>query len=126
YGCPINKKIWSPTYVLVTTGFAAQLLALLIWIIDINKRSNWSRFFHSFGINPLFIYVLAGVLANIFGNVKIMYADELITLKGFAYNVMIQPWAGDYFGSLVYALLFVTICWAAGYILYKRNIYIKI
>ena len=126
YGCPINKKIWSPTYVLVTTGFAAQLLALLIWIIDINKRSKWSRFFHSFGINPLFIYVLAGVLSNIFGNVKIMHGGESITLKGFAYNVMIQPWAGDYFGSLVYALLFVTICWAAGYILYKRNIYIKI
>lgn len=126
YGCPINKKIWSPTFVLTTTGFAAQLLGILIWIIDINKRSKWSRFFHSFGINPLFIYVLAGVLANIFGNVKIMYAGEPITLKGFAYSVMIQPWAGDYFGSLVYALLFVTICWAAGYILYKKEIYIKI
>ena len=126
YGCPINKKIWSPTFVLTTTGFAAQLLGLLIWIIDINKRNKWSRFFHSFGINPLFIYVLAGFLANSFGNIKVTHAGQAISLKGYAYSLLIQPWAGDYFGSLVYALLFVTICWLAGYILYKKNIYIKI
>ena len=126
YGCPINKKIWSPTFVLTTTGFAAQFLAILIWIIDINKKNRWSRFFHSFGVNPLFIYVLAGVLANILGSIKVVHAGEVISLKGFAYTVLIQPWAGNYFGSLVYALLFVSICWAAGYVLYKKDIYIKI
>ncbi len=126
YACPINKKIWSPTFVLATTGFAAQLLGLLIWIIDINQHSKWSRFFHSFGVNPLFIYVLAGVLANVFGNVKITHEGEAISLKGYAYSVLIEPWAGTHFGSLVYALLFVSLCWLAGYILYKRDIYIKI
>ena len=126
YGCPINKKIWSPTFVLTTTGFAAQLLAILIWIIDINKRIKWSRFFHSFGINPLFIYVLAGVLANLFGSIKMSHAGESISLSRYAYSVLIQPWAGNYFGSLVYALFFVSICWVAGYILYKKDIYIKI
>ena len=97
-----------------------------MWIIDINKKNSWSRFFHSFGINPLFIYVLAGVLANLFSSIKIPYAGESISLKDYAYSVLIQPWAGDYFGSLVFALLFVSICWAAGYLLYKKNIYIKI
>ncbi len=126
YGCPINKKIWSPTFVLATTGFAAQLLGLLIWIIDINKKSNWSRFFHSFGVNPLFIYVLSGVLANVLGNVKIPHAGQAITLKGYVYSVLLEPWAGAHFGSLLYALLFVSLCWLAGFILYKRDIYIKI
>lgn len=126
YGCPINKKIWSPTFVLTTTGFAAQLLGLLIWIIDIKKKSNWSKFFHSFGVNPLFIYVLAGVLANSLANIKITYSGEAISLKGYIYSVLIQPWAGAYFGSLVYALLFIFICWMAGYALHKRDIYIKI
>ena len=126
YGCPINKKIWSPTFVLATTGFAAQLLGLLIWIIDINKKSNWSRFFHSFGVNPLFIYVLAGVLANVLGNVKIHHAGQAITLKGYVYSILLEPWAGAHFGSLLYALLFVSLCWLAGFILYKRDIYIKI
>lgn len=126
YGDPINKKLWSTTFVLVTSGFAAQLLGLLIWIIDINGKQKWSRFFHAFGVNPLIVYVFAGVLANLFGSIKILYAGETISIKGFIYSVLIQPWAGNYFGSVIYALFFVTICWAFGYILYKRNIYIKL
>ncbi len=126
YGCPINKKIWSPTFVLVTTGFAAQLLGLLIWIIDINRKEKWTPFFHVFGINPLFIYVLSGVLANIVGNIHVSHLGKTVSLKGYIYSVLLQPWAGNYFGSLLYALLFVTLCWAFGYILYKKDIYIKI
>lgn len=126
YGCPINKKIWSPTFVLTTTGFAAQLLGLLIWIIDINRKSKWSSFFHSFGVNPLFIYVLAGLLTNMLENIKVTNEGEAISLTNYAYSVLLEPWAGANFGSLLYALLFVSICWLAGYILYKKDIYIKI
>ncbi len=126
YGCPINKKIWSPTFVLVTTGFAAQLLGLLIWIIDIRKKRRWSRFFHAFGVNPLIVYVFAGMVAVLFSNIRFTWQGEAISIKAFTYEVLLQPWAGNYFGSLLYALLFVTLCWLFGYILYKRNIYIKI
>lgn len=126
YGCPINKKIWSPTFVLVTTGFAAQLLGLLIWIIDIHKKERWSRFFHAFGVNPLIVYVFAGVVANLASNIRFTWQGEAISIKGFTYEVLLRPWAGDYFGSLLYALLFVTVCWLFGYILYRREIYIKI
>lgn len=126
YGCPINKKIWSPTFVLTTTGFAAQLLGLLIWIIDINKKRRWSNFFHSFGVNPLIVYVFAGVLSSLLSSIRFGWSGEVISVKSFIYDILIRPWAGNYFGSLLYALLFVTICWLFGYILYKRNIYIKI
>ena len=126
YGCPINKKIWSPTFVLTTTGFAAQLLGLLIWIIDIHKKKRWSRFFHAFGVNPLIIYLFAGVMASLVSNIRFGWQEETISVKGFAYQVLLRPWAGDYFGSLLYALLFVTLCWLFGYILYKNKIYIKL
>jgi predicted acyltransferase len=126
YGCPVNKKIWSPTFTLVTTGFAAQLLGLLIWIIDIHKKERWSRFFHAFGVNPLMVYVFAGILATLVSNIRFAWQGETVSVKGFVYEVLLHPWAGDYFGSLLYALLFVTVCWLFGYILYKRNIYIKI
>ena len=126
YGCPINKKIWSPTFVLTTTGLAAQLLGLLIWIIDINKREHWSRFFHAFGVNPLIIYVFAGVMANLLSSIRFGWQGDNISLSGFAYEVMLRPLTGNYFGSLLYALLFVTLCWLFGYILYKKNIYIKL
>ena len=126
YGCPINKKIWSPTFVLTTCGFAAQLLGILIWIIDINGKRRWSGFFHAFGVNPLMVYVFAGVFATLIGNIRITFQGESIVLKTFVYQEMLQPWAGNYFGSLLYALIVVATSWLFGYILYKRNILIKI
>jgi predicted acyltransferase len=78
YGCPINKKIWSPTFVLVTCGLAATLLALLVWIIDIKGHKRWSRFFVSFCVYPLFFYLGAAVFYNLFGNILIKFFGELI------------------------------------------------
>ncbi len=126
YGCPINKKIWSPTFVLATTGLASTLLALLIWIIDIKGKKRWSVFFESFGVNPLFIYVMAVVISILLGNIFIYYGGDRMSIKGFLYGVCLQPYLGNYFGSLVYALLFVGLNWIIGNILYKKQIYIKL
>lgn len=126
YACPINKKIWSPTFVLTTCGFASSFLGLLIWIIDIKGHKKWSVFFESFGVNPLFIYVLAAVLSILMGNIRFMYAEQLISVKSFIYSILLQPYLGNYFGSLVFALLFVGVNWLIGNILYKKKIYIKI
>lgn len=126
YGCPINKKIWSPTFVLATCGLASSFLALLVWIIDVKGYKGWSRFFESFGVNPLFIYVMAGILSILLNSITIPYGGESISLHGLVYNHLLQPLLGSYPGSLAYALLFVTLNWGIGYILYKKNIYIKI
>lgn len=126
YGCPINKKIWSPTFVLTTCGLAATLLALLVWIIDIKGHKRWSRFFESFGVNPLFIYVVAAVLSILLGNIFITYSGELISIKKFLYEIGLQTYLGNYFGSLTFAVLFVIINWLIGHFLYKKQIYIKI
>lgn len=126
YGCPINKKIWSPTFVLATCGLASTLLALLVWIIDIKGYKRWSRFFESFGINPLFMYVAGAVFSILLGNIMMTYGGEPISVKGFLYNICLQPFLGDYFGSFVFAVLFVCFNWIIGNILYKKQIYIKI
>lgn len=126
YGCPINKKIWSPTFVLATCGLASTLLALLIWIVDIKGYKKWSVFFESFGVNPLFIYVAAGVFSIILGSTLIPYDEGTISIKNFIYKICLQSYLGNYFGSLVYALLFVGFNWVIGNILYKKKIYIKI
>lgn len=127
YGLPINKNIWSPTFVLTTCGLAASFLALLIWIIDIKGYKTWSRFFESFGINPLFLYVLGGVLGILFGSIKIPYGDATISIKSLIYQETLLPIFGDEtLASCVYAILFVCLNWCIGYILYKKKIYIKI
>lgn len=117
YGCPINKKVWSPTFVLTTCGMASSLLGVLVWVIDVKGKRGWSRFFEAFGINPLFMYVTGGVLSILLGSTG---------LHGWLYGDVLQPMLGDTAGSLAYALLFVALCWSIGYPLYKRRIYIKI
>lgn len=126
YGCPINKKIWSPTFVLTTCGLASSLLALLIWIIDVKGYKKWSVFFESFGVNPLFMYVQGGVLGILFNTVKIPWGEEWVSIHRVLYNFLLQPVFGNTGGSLAYALVFIAINWSIGYQLYKRKIYIKL
>lgn len=117
YGFPINKSLWSSTFVLTTSGFASLLLGLLIWIIDIHHKDKWCQFFEVFGINPLYLYVQASVLAVVIG---------FSGIQDFCYEVFLHPYFGDYPTSLIWAILFVLLNWVPGYILYKKKIYIKL
>lgn len=131
YGLPLNKKIWSPTFVLTTCGLASTLLALLIWIIDVRGWKRWTGFFHAFGINPLYLYVQSQVLAYVFGAVQVhtTLAPEGVTnLKGVLYYAVLDPVSGGnaQLASLLWALLFVVLNWLPGYYLQRRKIYIKI
>ncbi len=131
YGLPINKKIWSPTFVLTTCGLAASLLALLIWIIDIRGYRRWGRFFEVFGVNPLFLYCLGAVLALVVGLTKFPYSGVeggMISIKNFIYSQCLLPICGGdpAMASAGFAVLFVLLNWLVGLWLYKKKIYIKI
>ncbi len=131
YGCPINKKIWSPTFVFTTCGLASTLLGLFIWIVDIKGKKRWSVFFEVFGVNPLFLYALSSVLAILFGFIKVPLAaaeSGFASLHTLIYNYTLLPVCGDHtqLASLLYAIIFVVINWVFGLILYKRKIYIKL
>ncbi len=131
YGLPINKKIWSPTFVFTTCGLASTLLALLIWVIDIRGHRRWSLFFESFGVNPLFLYCLSAVLGICFGAIRLPFAaaeSGYASIHTIVYKYGLVPLCGDdtTMASLFYALLFVLLNWSIGYILYKKKIYIKI
>jgi len=126
YGIPINKKIWTPTYVLATCGLGALLLALLTWIIDVKQQKKWSVFFESFGVNPLFLYVLGGALSILFDTISIYYNDKVISIKGFIYDSLVGLVGVEKLASLLFALLFIAFCWLIGHQLYKRKIYIKL
>jgi predicted acyltransferase len=126
YGFGINKKIWSSSFVLVTTGLASLLLGLLIWIIDIKGHKKWSVFFESFGVNPMIVYVFGSLLAIITGNIVFLSQGEWISIKNYLFTYILQPVLGDYPASLASALIFVGISWIVGHILYKKKIYIKL
>lgn len=126
YAFPINKSLWSASYVLVTCGLASLLLGLLIWVIDICGKRRWSVFFESFGANPLFIFVLSGILSITLANIKFSFHGDRYSVWGFWYKVCMQPLFGDKLGSLVCALSLIAVLWAIGHILYRKKIYIKL
>ena len=118
FGLPLNKRIWSPSYVCITCGLAATCLGLLMYVIDMKGVSR-SRltFFLVFGTNPLFLYVVSELLSILFGSQA--WKEELY---GTLHAIIINP----YLASLVYALLFTLLHAAIGYPLWKKKIYIKL
>ncbi len=122
YACPISKKIWTPTFAMVTCGFASLVLATLIYIVDIKGAKRWSRFFEAFGANPLFLYIMSDIFAILLGCVKISGTS----IHGIIYQFLI-PAFGETGASCIYAIIFVLFNFAiVAYPLYKRRIYIKI
>lgn len=122
--CPVSKKIWTPTFALVTCGLGAALLAVLIRLTDEKGRLRgaFGRFFEVFGCNPLFIYATATLMAIT------LYRTPLGdgTLYSYIYTHAFQPLLGNYGGSLAFALSFVLVNWLIGRWLYKKKIFIKL
>jgi predicted acyltransferase len=124
---PINKPLWTSSFVLYTSGFACLFLGALLWIIDIKGYSGWTMPFRVFGMNALFIYILSEGLAITLWLVSVHASSgEKISLAGWIYNSFFLPLAGAFNGSLLYALIFTFLCWLAGLILFYRNIIIKL
>ena len=118
YGLPLNKRIWSPSYVLVTCGLAASLQALMMYAIDL--RSCQPRYYKSlqvFGVNALALYVCSELLAILFSRFGI---NDLL------YNLLHGVIAWEKWASLAYALTFVAINYLVGYVLYRKKIFIKL
>ena len=117
YGLPLNKSIWSPSFVLMTCGLAASLQGLLMYLIDIKGQKQWTSPFLAFGVNPLFFYVFSEVMAILF--VRFGVSEVL-------YNGIHSVVSNTYWTSFFFALTNVLICGFVGYLLFKKNIYIKI
>ncbi len=121
YQFPINKKIWTSSFVLHTTGLDCMILAATIYFIDIAGKTGWTRFFEIVGKNPLPVYLLSELLAT----VLFMIPVGQKSLQGAVYQ-NIFSYAGPYIGSLLYAICYMLLCWSFGYLLDKKKIYIRV
>lgn len=127
---PVNKKIWTSSYVLVAGGWAFACLALLIYLIEFrNAIGAWSRFFDAFGKNPLFIFVLSGVVPRVLWLIRMPNAGSGKTnpLDWF-YQHCCKPLSMDRAenASLLYALCLIALYWLLAWWLDKRKIYIRV
>ena len=128
YGIPCGKKMWSTTFVMITCGLASCILALLIYVIDIKGHNKWCKFFHVFGVNPLFLSLCGTILAIAFGAVPLGTAAEgaVRTVHSIAYNGYCSLFGDETFASCVYAVVFILVNWCVGDILHRKGIIIKI
>jgi predicted acyltransferase len=123
---PINKPLWTSSYVIYTGGLSLIILGLLYLIIDVLKLKGWTGFFKVFGMNALFIYIVASLWTKIMLIIKFGPADEQVSLYSWIYNKLCVPLLGNLNGSLLFASLQVFLMWILVYILYRRKIFIKV
>lgn len=131
---PINKKIWTSSYTVYTTGLAMYTIAIMIYFIEFRNIKGWlAKFFDVFGKNPLFIFVLSGFLPRLVGLIRIpngVNADgssKYLGPFGWYYEKICKliPGAAEN-GSLFYAITMIMMYWAICYWLDKKKIYIKV
>lgn len=119
---PINKKIWTSSFALLTIGLDLLILPILIYIIELQQRRKWTYFFLVFGRNPLFIYLLADVLLT----TMTLIAVKDTNLQHWLYRDVFGSFAGPFLASFLFALFYMLLNWTAGYFLDKKRIYIKV
>jgi predicted acyltransferase len=126
---PINKPIWTSSYVLYAAGWALLVLALLIWIIDLKGYTKWTSFFVVFGMNPLFIFALSGLYGkSIVRFIHVTEADgTVVNGSTWLYQHIFVPLSSDpKVSSLLFALAHIVMLWLIGLVLYKKKIFIKV
>src|SRR5437868_1627171 len=124
---PVNKSLWTSSYVLFTTGMALELLALCYWLIDIKGYKRWSVPFIIFGTNALAVFFLTGICAKLLTLIKLTGADgKPLALQTVILKNLFLSWASPVNASLSFALCFVLIWLGLMAILYKRGIFIKV
>ena len=127
YGFPINKKIWTSSFVLHTVGLDCMILACIIYYVDFLNKRTLVNFFEVFGKNPLFIYLVSEVtviilyMININGTPLFTWLYQNIFRLGGTNGSIIM-----YIGSLLFAVCYMLYCWTVGYILDKNKIYVRV
>lgn len=120
---PINKNLWTSSYVVFTAGFACVLLSLCLWVIDLRGVNGWSRPFVIYGMNPLVAFVGSGLMARL--------TDSLIKIDGtslhtLSYELAFEPYFPAKLASLLWGLCFVLFWFGILAILYRRRIFVRV
>jgi predicted acyltransferase len=119
---PINKKLWTSSYVLATVGIDLGVLALLVYVVPQGPSRGWTYFFEVFGRNTLVIYLLSEAAEKVLHMVRVGPQS----LLDWVYAAGFASWAGDKAGSLLYAVAYMLCCWAVAFAMDRKGIYVKL
>ena len=125
---PLNKSLWTSSYVIYTSGLALLTLAFCYWLIDIKGYRRWAWPFVVFGVNALALFVFSGIMARLLGMIRFAGPEEAkdITLQQWIFNNAFLSWASPINASLAYAISFILLWLFLMWLLYRKRIYIKV
>ena len=124
---PINKNLWTSSYVLFTAGMAAIALATIMWIVEHYDWRWWTKPFVIYGVNPIVAFVGSGVMARLIYTLwKVEYDGKSQSIQSVIYQAVFLPWLPPRVASLAFALTFVLFWLGILTILYRRKIFLKV
>ncbi len=124
---PLNKALWTSSYVLVTAGAALCFLGSCLWLIDLQEYKRWSKPFVVFGTNALALYIGAELTSRILDVVKVAGgSEELVSVKSWIYRSIFAPFGSTANTSLAYAISFLVLWYFLMWVLYRKRIFIKV
>ena len=124
---PINKNIWTSSYVLFTAGCACVSLATIMWLVDVQKYDWWTRPFVIYGMNPILAYVGSQVMARcIYSIFTVNYHGTSVSLQSAIYQVGFASWLEPKNASMAFALSVVLLWYIIVYVLYRKRIFLKV
>jgi predicted acyltransferase len=124
---PINKGIWTSSYVVFTAGMACVTLAAIMWIVDARGWRGWTKFFVIYGMNPIVAFVGSGILARMLYSIfKVDYQGERVSIVEAIFRTFVSWGLEPIDASLAFALSFVVFWFVILWALYRRRIFLKV
>ena len=123
---PINKKLWTTSYVVFTAGAALLLLFLCFALMEILRLRKWAFPFLVFGTNAILVYAGSIIMVKLVSLISVSSAEGAVPVQAYVYTHWLAPWAGPYLGSLIYPFILLMIWFLILLPLYKKKIFLKI
>lgn len=123
---PINKKLWTSSFVVFTAGWALLLLAACYELIEVRDRRRWGKPFEVMGLNAIFVFVASVLAIKILVKTHIGTGENAPTTYSWIYENLFVPWAGAMNGSLLFALVTVLFWWVVLYGMYRKHWFVKV
>lgn len=123
---PVNKQLWTGSYVLVTGGTALLVFVVLYYTCDVMGYKKWTPPFTAVGRNAIFIYFFSSFLARISIGIPVEHGGKEISLKMFLVETCFKSWTGPYSASLLYALTYTVLWLVIAFALYRKQLFISV
>lgn len=124
---PINKNIWTSSYVLFTAGLASVSIATILWLVEIQNVRAWTKPLVTYGLNPMVAFVGSAIMARlIYSIIKVEYQDQRVSLQSWIYHTFFASWLSPMNASLAFALAFVAFWYGVLLALQRRDIVVKV